>query len=174
MVLVNAGTRISMDGAGRWIGNVFIESLGRSVKYKEVYLHAYGDGRKAQRQLSRSFTFNNDRRLHQALEDCMPDEVYVPAVLGPSPTRSTARKSTSAPPNCCRCTVMAAAITIATAMTITRGLAICFSYSTPSRSGAWSTRSPRRCKACRTRSGASKSRCSSGAIAPTVPAWPTR
>ena len=40
-VLENAGVAISMDGKGRWIDNIFIERLWRSVKYEEVYLHAY-------------------------------------------------------------------------------------------------------------------------------------
>ena len=44
-MLKNASTRISMDGTGRWIDNVCIERLWRSVKYEEVYLHAYADQR---------------------------------------------------------------------------------------------------------------------------------
>ena len=44
-VLKDAQIKISMDGKGRWIDNVFIERLWRSVKYEDVYLHAYEDGR---------------------------------------------------------------------------------------------------------------------------------
>jgi putative transposase len=51
-VLDGAGVRISMDGKGRWVDNVFVERLWRSVKYENVYLHAYRDGREARAQLS--------------------------------------------------------------------------------------------------------------------------
>ncbi|MGH8143027.1 MAG: IS3 family transposase [Steroidobacteraceae bacterium] len=71
-----AGVRISMDGKGRWIDNVFIERLWRTVKYEEVYLHAYRDGREAQQRLQAYFNTYNSRRLHQALEYRTPDEVY--------------------------------------------------------------------------------------------------
>jgi putative transposase len=70
------GCRISMDGKGRWVDNVFIERLWRSVKYEEVYLHAYRDGREAQRQLAAYFDTYNRRRLHQSLDYQTPDEVY--------------------------------------------------------------------------------------------------
>lgn len=68
--------RISMDGKGRWIDNVFIERLWRSVKYEDTYLRAYENGRDAQASLTRYFDFYNRRRLHQSLEYCTPDEVY--------------------------------------------------------------------------------------------------
>jgi putative transposase len=71
-----ADVRISMDGKGRWIDNVFIERLWRSVKYEHVYLHAYRDGSEARRQLSMYFDFYNRRRLHQMLDYRTPDEVY--------------------------------------------------------------------------------------------------
>lgn len=71
-----AGVRISMDGKGRWIDNVFIERLWRTVKYEEVYLHAYRDGREAQQRLRAYFDTYNGRRLHQALDYRTPDEVY--------------------------------------------------------------------------------------------------
>jgi putative transposase len=71
-----AGVRISMDGKGRWVDNVFIERLWRSVKYEHVYLHAYRDGSDARRQLSTYFDFYNRRRLHQMLDYRTPDEVY--------------------------------------------------------------------------------------------------
>jgi putative transposase len=75
-VLKTAGVRISMDGKGRWVDNVFIERLWRSVKYEDVYLHAYRDGRDAREHLSAYFDFYNRRRLHQSLEYRTPDEVY--------------------------------------------------------------------------------------------------
>jgi putative transposase len=75
-VLDKAGVKISMDGKGRWIDNVFIERLWRTVKYEEVYLHAYRDGRDAERRLASYFSFYNARRLHQALDYRTPDELY--------------------------------------------------------------------------------------------------
>jgi putative transposase len=71
-----AGVAISMDGKGRWIDNVFIERLWRSVKYEEVYLHGYDTGREAQAGLTRYFAFYNARRPHQSLGDRTPDAVY--------------------------------------------------------------------------------------------------
>lgn len=53
--LKGADIRISMDGKGRWVDNVFVERLWRSVKYENVYLHAYRDGREAREQLSAYF-----------------------------------------------------------------------------------------------------------------------
>mgnify|MGYP001597163519 CR=1 FL=1 len=79
-VLEAAGVRISMDGKGRWIDNVFIERLWRTVKYEEVYAHAYRDGREAQQRLRAYFETYNGRRLHQALDYRTPDEVYFGAV----------------------------------------------------------------------------------------------
>jgi putative transposase len=54
-----AHVKISMDGKGRWIDNVFIERLWRTVKYEDVYLHAYRDGREAQQRLTAFFEFYN-------------------------------------------------------------------------------------------------------------------
>ena len=56
--------------------NVFIERLWRSVKYEEVYLHAYANPAEAQQGLDRYFRFYNQRRTHQALDRRTPDEVY--------------------------------------------------------------------------------------------------
>jgi putative transposase len=75
-VLEGAGVRISMDGKGRWVDNVFVERLWRSVKYENVYLHAYRDGREARAQLTTYFDFYNRRRLHQSLDYHTPDEMY--------------------------------------------------------------------------------------------------
>jgi putative transposase len=75
-VLQAQGVRISMDGKGRWIDNVFVERLWRSVKYEEVYLHAYESPREANVALERYFRFYNGRRPHQALDDRTPDEAY--------------------------------------------------------------------------------------------------
>lgn len=71
-----ANIRISMDGKGRWLDNVFIERLWRSVKYEEVYLRAYESGAHARAGLTRYFGFYNTTRTHQALGGQTPDEVY--------------------------------------------------------------------------------------------------
>ena len=74
--LLSRGIRISMDGAGRWIDNVFVERLWRSVKYEEVYLKAYVSISEARRELGSYFEFYNQRRRHQSLDYHTPDEVY--------------------------------------------------------------------------------------------------
>jgi putative transposase len=75
-LLASRGIRISMDGRGRWLDNVFIERLWRSVKYEEVYLKAYETIPEARRELAAYFDFYNTRRRHQGLEDRTADEVY--------------------------------------------------------------------------------------------------
>jgi putative transposase len=65
-VLDAAGVRISMDGKGRWIDNVFIERPWRSVKYEDVYLRAYENGLDLQAGLTRYFDFYNRRRMDQS------------------------------------------------------------------------------------------------------------
>ena len=75
-LLAAHGVQISMDGRGRWLDNVFIERLWRSVKYEEVYLKAYETIPEARRELAAYFDFYNKRRRHQGLEDRTPDEVY--------------------------------------------------------------------------------------------------
>ena len=68
--------RISMDGKGRWVDNVFVERLWRSVKYEEVYLKAYDSIGEARASLGDYFTFYNAERRHQSLERRTPDSVY--------------------------------------------------------------------------------------------------
>ena len=70
------GVRVSMDGKGRWIDNVFIERLWRSVKYEDIYLHAYATPREVTTALTAYFSFYNERRVHQSLDYRTPDEVY--------------------------------------------------------------------------------------------------
>jgi putative transposase len=79
-VLKEHGVRISMDGKGRWLDNVFVERLWRSVKYEEVYLHAYADIGQARSALTRYFATYNARRPHQALDGRTPDAVYFDAM----------------------------------------------------------------------------------------------
>lgn len=69
--------RISMDGKGRALDNVFTERLWRSVKYEEVYLHEYDSPRAARRGVTRYLAFYNQRRPHQSLGYRTPSEVYL-------------------------------------------------------------------------------------------------
>jgi putative transposase len=75
-VLKDADIRISMDGKGRWIDNVFIERVWRSLKYEEVYLKAYESVAEARRGIGDYFQFYNQERPHYALARFTPDEVY--------------------------------------------------------------------------------------------------
>lgn len=61
------GVAISMDGRGRWMDNVFIERLWRSLKHEDVYLKGYADGLEARLGIATWMAFYNERRLHQAL-----------------------------------------------------------------------------------------------------------
>jgi putative transposase len=74
--LDESGVKISMDGKGRWIDNVFIERLWRSVKYENVYLRAYENGTALRKGLYEYFEFYNAERKHQALDYRRPDDVY--------------------------------------------------------------------------------------------------
>lgn len=75
-VLKAHGVKISMDGKGRWVDNVFIERLWRSVKYEEVYLKAYQTMKEARQGLFSYFSFYNQTRFHQNLDYQTPDMVY--------------------------------------------------------------------------------------------------
>jgi hypothetical protein len=75
-VLECAGIQISMDRRGRWMDNVFIERLWRSLKHEDVYLKGYADGRELHEGLSDWIAFYNDRRLHQALGYRAPMAVW--------------------------------------------------------------------------------------------------
>jgi putative transposase len=75
-MLAAANIRISMDGRGRWIDNVFIERLWRSLKYEDVYLKGYADGREAKAGIAEWLAFYNHRRPHQALANRTPMAVW--------------------------------------------------------------------------------------------------
>jgi putative transposase len=75
-LLKSHGVQISMDGTGRWRDNVFVERLWRSLKYEEVYLHAYETVRDAQEGVGRYLMFYNQQRPHRALDGQTPDQVY--------------------------------------------------------------------------------------------------
>lgn len=70
------GIRISMDGRGRALDNIFVERLRRSVKYEEVYLHDYATVPEAVQGLKKYFGFYNTERQHQSLDYRTPEEVY--------------------------------------------------------------------------------------------------
>ncbi|WP_228147571.1 integrase core domain-containing protein, partial [Acinetobacter baumannii] len=73
-VLKSNGIQISMDGKGRWVDNVMVERLWRSVKYEEVYLKAYSNVLDAKKQLNAYFEFYNLKRPHSSLDKMTPDE----------------------------------------------------------------------------------------------------
>lgn len=75
-ILEKNGIKISMDGRGRWLDNVFIERLWRSLKYEEVYLKAYESMSDAKKGIGDYLTHYNSRRPHQALEMKTPDQAY--------------------------------------------------------------------------------------------------
>jgi len=75
-VLLSRGIKISMDGKGRCIDNVFVERVWRSLKYEEVYLNAYANIPDARAAIRRYFDFYNFERRHQALGYQTPDSFY--------------------------------------------------------------------------------------------------
>lgn len=68
--------QISMDGKGAWRDNVFVERLWRSVKYEEVYLHAYDSVENAKTGIDRYLNFYNRGRPHSTLDGKTPDQIY--------------------------------------------------------------------------------------------------
>jgi len=77
-LLQQHGVSISMDGKGRYSDNLFIERLWRAVKYEEVYLKAYQNGRDARVGIGDYFLFYNAERPHQALGYLTPAQVFIP------------------------------------------------------------------------------------------------
>lgn len=75
-LLKDAEISISMDGKGAWRDNVFVERLWRSIKYEEVYLHAYETVSEARTGIARYLAFYNGRRPHSSLDRKTPDQVY--------------------------------------------------------------------------------------------------
>jgi putative transposase len=78
-VLKEAGVTISMDGTGRWVDNVFVERLWRSLKYEDIYLKAYESVDAARAGIDAYFRFYNSERRHQGLSRRTPDQVYAGA-----------------------------------------------------------------------------------------------
>ena len=80
--LAQAGIKISMDGRGRWMDNVFIERLWRSLKYEDIYLKGYADGREARAGIASWIGFYNSRLPHQALGNRTPMTVWTAEKIG--------------------------------------------------------------------------------------------
>ena len=75
-VLKEHDVKISMDGKGRWMDNVFIERLWRSLKYEEIYLNAYDSVDQAKQGIGDWMNFYNQDRRHASLGRMTPDKVY--------------------------------------------------------------------------------------------------
>ena len=81
-MLAADGIKISMDGRGRWMDNVFIERLWRSLKHEDVYLKGYADGREAKAGIAAWMEFYNGQRLHQALGYRTPMAIWREGMAG--------------------------------------------------------------------------------------------
>ena len=75
-LLKDNGIAISMDGKGCWRDNVFVERLWKSIKYEEVYLHAYESVSAAKTGIGRYIGFYNEQRPHRSLDGATPESVY--------------------------------------------------------------------------------------------------
>ena len=99
-VLRDAGVRVSMDGRGRWMDNVFIERLWRSLKYECVYIHAFETGSELRAGLTRWIGYYNTDRPHSALAGATPDEAYgqieAPPYPGLAPDRAKPERKLAA------------------------------------------------------------------------------
>lgn len=75
-VLEKAGIKISMDGRGRALDNIFVERLWRALKYEDVYIKGYGSMKEVREGLKIYFKFYNEERPHQSLNYLCPKDVY--------------------------------------------------------------------------------------------------
>ena len=96
-LLLEQGIRVSMDGKGRYLDNIFVERLWRSVKYEEVYLKAYRNGSEARRGIDAYLDFYNRERPHQSLDYRTPAQVFASgSPLGCLPDQALALSSREA------------------------------------------------------------------------------
>jgi len=95
-----AGVRISMDGKGRFLDNIFIERLWRSLKYEEVFIKAYGSVLEARRGIGGWLCFYNDERPHQALGYQTPRAVFAGEACGHVDNPSASLRDAPALPTC--------------------------------------------------------------------------
>jgi putative transposase len=98
--LAERKVRISMDGRGRYLDNIFIERLWRSLKYEEVFIKAYGAVIEARRSIGKWLEFYNDERPHQALDYRTPREIFEGEACEHVDNASASLRDTSALPTC--------------------------------------------------------------------------
>ena len=94
------GVRVSMDGKGRFLDNIFIERLWRSLKYEDVFLKAYGSVPEARRSIGGWMAFYNEERPHQALGYRTPRAVFEGEACGHVDNPSTPPRGVPALPTC--------------------------------------------------------------------------
>ena len=92
-VLKDHEIKISMDGKGRWLDNVLIERLWRSLKYECVYLHAFENGGQARQQISTWLRHYNQSRPHSTFNGQTPDEVYRQTASSPGPASTNQKQA---------------------------------------------------------------------------------
>jgi putative transposase len=98
--LAERKVRISMDGRGRYLDNIFIERLWRSLKYEEVFLKAYDAVTEARRSIGKWLEFYNDERPHQALDYRTPREIFEGEACEHVDNASASLRDASALPTC--------------------------------------------------------------------------
>lgn len=88
--LKDAGVQISMDSKGRWMDNIMIERLWRSLKYECIYLHAFETGSEVRKGIDKWMRQYNEERPHSSLDDLTPDEAYWKLPRAGSPVKLAA------------------------------------------------------------------------------------
>ncbi len=94
-VLIDNGIQISMDGKGRWLDNVFVERLWRSLKYEDIYLHAYSTASEARAGIRLWMNFYNSERFHQAMGYKTPDQVYQESIGSEEKSKNASKAAAS-------------------------------------------------------------------------------
>lgn len=94
-LLKDHSIRVSMDGRGCWRDNIIVERLWRTLKYGNIYLHAYETGSEARSGIGFWLHKYNSTRPHSSLDDYTPDEVYngIPLQNGPDPRKGEIKKA---------------------------------------------------------------------------------